>query len=115
VRSVRACQNCYPSATPARTDGFRPTNIESSDDQRFLGCGAISALYTRSSSSDAAVARPPERAHAVTLEEIELALQQAPNISAAAKILQIHRSHLYRLIRHFGINHRAKDAADGDQ
>jgi transcriptional regulator of acetoin/glycerol metabolism len=47
---------------------------------------------------------------AITADEIELALRQTRNVSAAAKALRIHRSHLYRLIRHFGIQHRADSA-----
>jgi hypothetical protein len=46
----------------------------------------------------------PERRTPVTLQEIEHALKEMLNVSAAAKMLQIHRSHLYRLIRQFGID-----------
>jgi transcriptional regulator of acetoin/glycerol metabolism len=39
----------------------------------------------------------------VSAEQIRRALRDAPSVSAAARSLGIHRSHLYRLIRDFGI------------
>ncbi len=46
--------------------------------------------------------RPP-REHPVTREEVVAALRDQPNASAAARHLGIHRSHLYRLMKQFGI------------
>jgi transcriptional regulator of acetoin/glycerol metabolism len=40
----------------------------------------------------------------VTAEQVERALREAPSVSGAAQMLHIHRSHLYRLIRQFGID-----------
>jgi transcriptional regulator of acetoin/glycerol metabolism len=52
--------------------------------------------------NDARDGRPP-----VTAEQVERALREAPSVSGAAQMLHIHRSHLYRLIRQFGIDLRA--------
>jgi transcriptional regulator of acetoin/glycerol metabolism len=43
----------------------------------------------------------------VTAEAVEQALRESPNVAAAARSLRIHRSHLHRLIRQFGIDRRA--------
>jgi transcriptional regulator of acetoin/glycerol metabolism len=43
----------------------------------------------------------------VTAEQVERALREAPSVSGAAQMLHIHRSHLYRLVRQFGIDLRA--------
>jgi transcriptional regulator of acetoin/glycerol metabolism len=51
-------------------------------------------------------AKPPARRTPVTVDEVDQALREAPTLSAAAQMLRIHRSHLYRLIRHFGIDVR---------
>ena len=40
----------------------------------------------------------------MTAEQVERALREAPSVSGAAQMLHIHRSHLYRLIRQFGID-----------
>jgi DNA-binding NtrC family response regulator len=42
----------------------------------------------------------------VTAEQIVRALRETPNVSAAARQLGIHRTHLHRLIRQFGIDRR---------
>ncbi|HEY4011768.1 MAG TPA: sigma 54-interacting transcriptional regulator [Polyangiaceae bacterium] len=43
------------------------------------------------------------RRRPITRERVQRALREAPSVSGAAQMLQIHRSHLYRLIRRFGI------------
>jgi DNA-binding NtrC family response regulator len=43
------------------------------------------------------------RRRPVTQEQVQRALREAPSVSGAAQMLRIHRSHLYRLIRRFGI------------
>jgi DNA-binding NtrC family response regulator len=55
---------------------------------------------------DAPPPGPTERPPA-TADRIERALREAGTVSAAAKMLHIHRSHLYRLIRQLGIDVRA--------
>jgi transcriptional regulator of acetoin/glycerol metabolism len=42
----------------------------------------------------------------VTAEAVQQALREATSVAAAAQSLRIHRSHLYRLIRQFGIDMR---------
>jgi hypothetical protein len=53
----------------------------------------------------------PEKRTSVTFDEIDVALRDAPNMTAAATMVRIHRSHLHRLIRHFGIDLRAKSTS----
>jgi transcriptional regulator of acetoin/glycerol metabolism len=65
------------------------------------------AVSSPEAAVEGAVDRPARRTP-VTLHEIEHALREMPNVSAAAKMLQIHRSHLYRLIRQFGIDTRGE-------
>jgi DNA-binding NtrC family response regulator len=43
------------------------------------------------------------RRRPITLEQVQRALREAPSVTGAAQMLRIHRSHLYRLIRRFGI------------
>lgn len=75
----------------------------------LLGSGGRIDMTSRALDAvvDDGVDEPPDRTHPVTLAEIEAVLRKAPNVSAAAKMLRIHRSHLYRLFRHFGIRRRA--------
>ena len=47
---------------------------------------------------------PPGRRPPVTAQAVERALREARSVSAAARLLGVHRSHLYRLIRQFGID-----------
>jgi DNA-binding NtrC family response regulator len=52
--------------------------------------------------------QPPAPARPrATVDRIERALREAGSVSAAAKMLDVHRSHLYRLIRQMGIDVRA--------
>jgi DNA-binding NtrC family response regulator len=50
---------------------------------------------------------PAARRAPITAEAVVQALRTATSVSAAAHSLRIHRSHLYRLIRQFGIDVRA--------
>jgi transcriptional regulator of acetoin/glycerol metabolism len=63
--------------------------------------------------SEAPAPERPLQRKPLTAEQVELALRRTPNRSAAAKALRIHRSHLHRLIRQFGIDPRSK-AAEAD-
>jgi transcriptional regulator with GAF, ATPase, and Fis domain len=49
--------------------------------------------------------KPPEKPRdPVTRDQLHAALSETPNASAAAKRLGIHRSHLYRLMKQFGVD-----------
>lgn len=69
--------------------------------------GALRSDRLAAQAGDApqAAARPSRTP--VTADQVRRALRDAPNASAAAKALGIHRSHLYRLIRELGIDRRA--------
>jgi len=54
----------------------------------------------------------PERAP-VTADDVMRALREAGSVSAAAKVLRVHRSHLYRLVHQFGIDVRAPRSTKG--
>jgi DNA-binding NtrC family response regulator len=85
-----------------------PQNVRELEQRLKIGAllgsdGRIELDADLSNAGSASVVERPQRREPVTLDEIEAALREAPSLSAAASALRIHRSHLYRLIRHFGI------------
>jgi transcriptional regulator of acetoin/glycerol metabolism len=69
---------------------------------------SLSAIAPDLLAADAGCARDaedplPRRHDPLTAEEVARALRESPNVVAAARRLHVHRSHLYRLIRQFGI------------
>jgi transcriptional regulator of acetoin/glycerol metabolism len=81
----------HQSARAARAEGRRSVRAD------LLSPEA--GQPTESAPAPAPSGRPP-----VTAEQVEGALREGGTVSAAAKRLQVHRSHLYRLIHQFGID-----------
>jgi transcriptional regulator with GAF, ATPase, and Fis domain len=85
------------AARAARAHGHRTIHA----DLLSARAGEVLSNLPGTAPPDAAPERSP-----VTADEVVRALREGGSVSAAAKLLHVHRSHLYRLVHQFGIDVR---------
>jgi transcriptional regulator with GAF, ATPase, and Fis domain len=85
------------AARAARAHGHRRIHA----DLLSARAGQVPANLPGTAPPDAALERSP-----VTADDVVRALREGGSVSAAAKLLRVHRSHLYRLVHQFGIDVR---------